>query len=73
MQYFSLQIALVPNTDSIPIFQGQGIPAFMKEEFQRFRCREQQLPIPKPNEPSEVCGKYIFSISAIIQEQALRK
>ena len=63
---------LVPRTDSIPIFQGTGMPEYMREEFERYRCREQQVAYPTP-EPSDICKKYIFSIGAIIQEQALRK
>ena len=69
---FFFQIALVPATDSIPIFQGSGVPEHMKQEFVHYRCRDNQLTVPK-GELSDVCSRYIFSIAAIIQEQALRK
>ena len=68
--FYVLQIVLVPATDSIPIFQGSGVPEYMREEFIRYRCREQQLGVPVPD-PSDVCAKYVFSIGAVIQEQAL--
>ena len=61
---------LVPSVDSIPIFEGPGVPARMKEEFIHYRCRESQMAVDRPD-PPEVCRNYIFSISAVMQQQAL--
>ncbi len=48
------------------------MPEYMRQEFERYRCRDQQLSYPTP-EPSDVCAGYIFSIGAVLQEQALRE
>lgn len=68
----SLQIVLVPATDSIPIFQVFGYLNFMKNEFLRYRCREKQLTPYRPNYP-EFCKKLTFSISTSMLHRALRK
>ena len=64
------QIVLMPNTSSIPIFICEGVARRMREEFERYRCREIQLPVQHDPLP-DVCQRYIFSISAIMQQQAL--
>ncbi|KAK3579401.1 hypothetical protein CHS0354_029709 [Potamilus streckersoni] len=63
-------IILVPSTESIPIFQGPGLPEYMKYDFIRYRCRELQLHVHRPELP-EICRKLTFSISAIIHQKAL--
>ncbi|KAL5014853.1 hypothetical protein ScPMuIL_009123 [Solemya velum] len=63
-------IILVPNTDSIPIFQGLGLPEYMKNDFIRYRCREIMLYVHRPELP-ELCQKYLFSISSVIHQRAL--
>ncbi|KAL4226155.1 Laminin subunit beta-1 [Mactra antiquata] len=64
-------IVLMPNTDSIPIFQGPGLPQIMKtEEYIRFRCREIQLHAHRQDLP-ELCRKHVFSISGVIHQRAL--
>ena len=60
----------MPNTESIPIFQGPGLPEYMKNEYIRYRCRELQLHVHRPELP-ELCKKHIFSISAVIHQTAL--
>ena len=68
---FIPQIALVPSVNSIPIFQGVGAPLEMRLEFERFNCREQQLAARHPDDISDTCKQYIFSISSIVQKGAL--
>ncbi|KAJ8301303.1 hypothetical protein KUTeg_020290 [Tegillarca granosa] len=63
-------IVLVPNTDSIPIFQPIGFPMYMKNEFIRYRCREAQLNVYQPELP-EFCRKLTFSISSVINSGAI--
>ncbi|XP_052278966.1 laminin subunit beta-1-like [Dreissena polymorpha] len=63
-------IVLMPNTDSIPIFQGPGLPEYMKNEYMRYRCRELQLHVHQPELP-ELCKKHVFSISGILHHRAL--
>ena len=53
------------------MFQGPSpITKGMKEEYERYRCREQQLGVLRP-ELSDVCKKYVFMINADIQEMAM--
>lgn len=63
-------IVLMPNTEGIPIFQGPGIPEYMKNEYIRYRCRDLQLHVHRPELP-ELCRKHVFSISAVIHQTAL--
>ncbi|XP_052780094.1 laminin subunit beta-1-like [Mya arenaria] len=63
-------IILVPNTESIPIFLGPGLPDYMKNEYLRYRCRELQLHVHQPELP-DLCKKHVFSISGIIHHRAL--
>ena len=65
-----MQIVLVPNTNSIPIFQGTGTPEDLKEEFEKANCKDLQMSVVKRDLP-DVCKKYTFSISATMQEKAL--
>ena len=60
----------MPNTQSIPIFGDYGLPAYMKNEYIRYRCRELQLHVHRPELP-EICRNYIFSISAVMHQTAL--
>ena len=60
----------MPNSSSIPIFVGEGVARRMREEFERYRCRDIQLPVNHDELP-DVCKRHIFSISAIMQQQAL--
>ncbi|ESO91420.1 hypothetical protein LOTGIDRAFT_209765 [Lottia gigantea] len=52
-------ILLVPNTDSIPIFQGPGLPLYLKNQFTRYRCDQVQLGSLQSNIPDE-CKKHYF-------------
>lgn len=70
--FLHLQIVLMPNTEGIPIFQGPGIPEYMKNEYIRYRCRDLQLHVHRPELP-ELCRKHVFSISAVIHQTALGK
>ena len=70
LYFISIQIVVMPNTESIPIFQGPGLPEYMKNEYIRYRCRELQLHVHRPELP-ELCKKHIFSISAVIHQTAL--
>lgn len=70
--FLSSQIVLVPSVDSIPIFEGPGVPARMKEEFIHYRCRESQMAVVRPD-PPELCQKHIFSIAAVMQQEAISK
>lgn len=63
-------IVLVPNTEGIPIFQGPGLPEYMKNEYIRYRCQELQLHTYRTELP-ELCRKHVFSISGIIHQRAL--
>ncbi|XP_055883837.1 laminin subunit beta-1-like [Biomphalaria glabrata] len=63
-------ILLVPNTDYIPIYQGQGLPNYMKTEFLYNRCDMLQYPSLK-SPLSEQCRKHTFSISAVLHNGAL--
>ena len=68
----TLQITLVPHLENFPIFQGGGVPERMREEFERYNCREQQLSVLK-YDMHEICSNYIFSITAIMEEEGLGK
>jgi len=59
-------ISLIPRIREL----GGEIPDRMLEEFERYGCREQQYPVLK-QDMSEVCKRYIFSITAIIEDTAL--
>ncbi|KAK6176840.1 hypothetical protein SNE40_015066 [Patella caerulea] len=63
-------IVLVPNTDSVPIFQGPGLPLYLKNQFLRYRCDKIQLGSLQSNIPDE-CKKHYFSISAVLHGEAL--
>ena len=66
-----LQIVLVPNTDSVKMFQGPSpITDRMKEEYERYRCREQQLGVVRSELP-DTCKKYVFMITTDMQKEAL--
>ncbi|XP_013395107.1 laminin subunit beta-1 isoform X3 [Lingula anatina] len=58
-------IVLVPRINSIP-----GTPQEITTDFERYRCREDQLTAARPD-LAEVCKKYLFSLGAIIHQQAL--
>ena len=60
----------MPNTYSIPIFEGSGVAERLRDEFIRYRCRENQLPVNHQNLP-DVCQRHIFSISAVMHRMAL--
>ncbi|CAH1782676.1 unnamed protein product [Owenia fusiformis] len=63
-------IALMPNVDSIPIFQGPGLPEDLKIKFIRDQCREKQESMIRGELP-ESCKKLIFSIGAVTHQRAL--
>ena len=60
----------MPNTYTIPIFTGSPIAERMRDEFVRYQCRENQLPV-NHNALPDVCQRHIFSISAIMHRMAL--
>ena len=60
----------MPKTDTMPIFDGPGRPAEVKDEFERFLCRDNMMPMDRPELP-DVCKKHVFSISAMLNEGAL--
>ena len=64
------QIAIIPNINTIPFFQGHA-GEYHKQEFDRHRCLDSQLTVVK-SELNEVCRKYINSISLLTEGQALR-
>ncbi|KAH9510039.1 Laminin subunit beta-1 [Bulinus truncatus] len=63
-------IILVPNTNHIPIYQGPGLPDYMKNEFLYNRCDVLQYPSLK-SPMTEQCRKHTFSISAVLHNGAL--
>ncbi|XP_059150751.1 laminin subunit beta-1-like [Physella acuta] len=63
-------IVLVPNTESIPIYQGRGLPEYMKNEFLYHRCDTAQYSSYRQTLQRN-CPKHIFSISAILHNGAL--
>ncbi|CAL1537788.1 unnamed protein product [Lymnaea stagnalis] len=63
-------ILLVPTTKYIPIYQGGGLPEYMKNEFLNNRCDIHQLPSVK-SPLSKECQKHTFSISAVFHNGAL--
>lgn len=67
---FSFQILLVPNADYIPIYQGPGLPEYMKNEYLYNRCDVLQYPSLKSTLP-EQCQRHTFSISAVLHNGAL--
>ena len=62
----------MPSTESIPIFQQPGAPSNIMDEYVRYRCRDNQMGAVHPEMP-DVCKKHIFSISAVMQQQAMGK
>ena len=62
----------MPNVDFIPIYQGPGLPEYMLNEFQRFRCQQLQYPSIRQELPEE-CRRHTFSISAVLNNGALCK
>jgi len=64
------QIVLVPNMDTVPIFQGQGYPNFLREEFLRYGCYKSQLKAFQ-EEPVDICRNLTFSISSVLHGRAL--
>ncbi|XP_005110416.2 laminin subunit beta-1 [Aplysia californica] len=63
-------ILLVPSPDYIPIYQGAGLPDYMKNEFLYSRCDVLQFPSLKQELP-EQCQRHTFSISAVLHNGAL--
>lgn len=65
-----MQISLIPSVDGMKIFEGSGVAERMREEFVSYGCRENQMGVTRPDDP-ELCRRYIFSISAIMHNQAV--
>jgi len=63
-------ILLVPSTEYIPIYQGPGLPEYMKQEFLYHRCDILQFPSLK-NDLPEQCQKHTFSISSVLHNGAM--
>lgn len=63
-------ILIVPNVDYIPIYMGDGMGEYMKQEFLHHRCDIMQFSSPK-SELSEICKKHTHSISAVHHRGAL--
>ncbi|XP_064631916.1 laminin subunit beta-1-like isoform X2 [Lineus longissimus] len=62
-------IALLPKTDTIPIFLKIEASR-AKQEFDHYRCRELLMSVIRPQLP-EVCARLYLSISASIHQQAM--
>ncbi|CAG5116954.1 unnamed protein product, partial [Candidula unifasciata] len=63
-------IVLMPNPNYIPIYQGAGLPEYLKNEFLNSRCDVLQRPVQKSELPDK-CQKHIFSISAVLHNGVL--
>ncbi|BFZ08525.1 hypothetical protein BsWGS_11564 [Bradybaena similaris] len=63
-------ILLVPNSAYIPIYQGGGLPAYMKNDFLNNRCDIMQYPSLK-SPLSDLCQEHTFSISAVFHNGAI--
>lgn len=63
-------IVLIPNTDSIPIFQGPQLPQFLKNNYIRYRCAESQYPAVQST-VIDICKRLFFSISSVLHLQAV--
>lgn len=69
----SFQIALMPRHSSMEMFNA-GDPAsnIRKQTFERYRCQEGAKSVTRPL-MSDTCAKLITSMSAIINDGALRE
>lgn len=67
------QIALLPRYSSLEMFTA-GDPASVtrKQSYERYRCHETAKSVSRP-QMSEVCAKLITSMSALINDGALRE
>ncbi|XP_035677863.1 laminin subunit beta-1-like isoform X6 [Branchiostoma floridae] len=63
-------LVLVPRYTSVPIFQGQEGQS-RRDEFERYRCQENYLPVLKPQIPP-ICKSMVRSISAIMHNGGMR-
>ena len=68
-----LQIALMPRHSSMEMFNA-GDPAsnVRKQTYERYRCHEGAKSVIHP-QMSDTCAKLISSMSAIINDGALRE
>lgn len=70
---FLIQIALLPRYNSLDMFVvGDPASILRKQMYERYRCHESAKSVSRPA-MSEVCAKLIFSMSAIINDGALRE
>lgn len=70
---FLIQIALLPRYNSLDMFVvGDPASILRKQSYERYRCHESAKSVSRPA-MSEVCAKLILSMSAIINDGALRE
>ncbi len=67
------QIALLPRYSSLEMFTaGDPDSVARKQSYERYRCHETAKSVSRP-QMSEVCAKLITSMSALINDGALRE
>lgn len=70
---FLIQIALLPRYNSLDMFvEGDSASILRKQMYERYRCHESAKSVSRPA-MSDVCAKLIISMSAIINNGALRE
>lgn len=70
---FALQISLMPRYSAMEIFSAADAASnSMKQMYERYRCHEGAKSVTRPP-MSDTCAKLITSMSAIINDGALRE
>lgn len=70
---FLIQVALLPRYNSLDMFvDGDPASILRKQMYERYHCHESAKSVSRPA-MSEMCAKLILSMSAIINNGALRE